>query len=158
MRHLNVNAVCFCIALTFMAVFPRLAYAIETPVYLPHIEPIAKSKISVYFSQNNLKFEDYRFAQIDINGDNFPEFLAQKTSCADQKTFCDYMILAEDGKTVISLLSISAKNLAISDTKTNGIHDILAIQSKKNDYEYLRYVWSPADMTFLLAEPQIEGQ
>lgn len=114
-------------------------------------------KVSAFLSNQNKGIDDFNFAKTDLNGDQVDEYLLRSRDC-DTANFCRYYILALMGGKAQPLLSIDAKDVKISGTKTNGVHDILAIRSKKNDYKYLRYIWSPADMSFMPAEQFIEGQ
>lgn len=145
---------------TVLGLLPQLqsANAIEKPIYRDSLATSAKTLILHYLSENNFSEKDYEFAEIDLNGDNYPEYLVKTSKCTENHGFCQYLVLAEKKENIISLLFLEAKDVTISDTKTNGIHDILAIQSKKNDYKYERYVWSSVEMIFKPDKPQIEGQ
>lgn len=145
-----------CVALTILPT--RAVVAIEQPVYKDSPASTAKLLISTYLSNKNLSADDYKYAEIDLNDDNYPEYLLKTLKCDKDKGFCYYMVFAEMKGKIIQLLSLEAKDVTISDTKTNGIHDILAIRSKKNDYKYERYVWSSVEMIFKPDKPQIEGQ
>lgn len=144
--------------LTVLFCSVKSANAFDTPIYRDRLEASALLKISNYLSEQNQSKDKFKYAEIDLNDDSFPEYLLKTTRCSATDGFCTFAILAEKKGEITPLLNLKAKDVTISDTKTNGIHDILAIQSKKNDYKYLRYVWSPVDMIFKPADRQIEGQ
>lgn len=132
---------------------PHTACAMAEPSFTKNISPITKIQLEDYLKRHGkTPIEQFFVAEIDLNEDGIPELITKKLPCDKKTKFCDYSILAKKDKTLINLLSISAKNIAVSDTKSDGIHDILAIRSEKNDYKYERYKWSPEDMTFIQSE------
>lgn len=149
----------FCVCAVFIVCLqqPGSALAIEINSFSETPPPSMRLKVSAFLSNQNKGIDDFNFAKTDLNGDQVDEYLLRSRDC-DTANFCRYYILALMGGKAQPLLSIDAKDVKISGTKTNGVHDILAIRSKKNDYKYLRYIWSPADMSFMPAEQFIEGQ
>lgn len=114
----------------------------ETPT------PTAQVLLNNFLKNTKKSTEDFTYSEHDINNDGFPEFFLKSKKCDVSSLYCKFYILAKKGTEIILLLELQAKKIAISDTKTNGIHDILAIRDKKNDYKYEQFIWSPIDMAF----------
>lgn len=146
----------FATALVYVA-FSHPALAIEIHTFKETPPSSILIETSAFLANQNKEISGFRFAQIDLNNDQVDEYLLRSKEC-DDAGFCGYYVLAAMNGKMLPLLMIDAKDVKISDTKTNGVHDILAIRSKKNDYKYLRYIWSPADMIYMPAEQFIEGQ
>lgn len=107
-----------------------------------------------HFARNHLasEIEEYDIARIDLNDDFYDEFMLKKKNCKLDlvpRQFCTFIILGEKEEKLVQISVFHAKKIQISGKKHAGIYDILAFQSKKNDYEYERYIWSPDVKTYV---------
>lgn len=133
-------------------------FAAQELIFTEKLKPTAKVSLTDFLNENNLGLENQLYAEHDINNDGYPEFFIKSKHCEKDTNLCEHYILAKSKDKNILLLNLKAKKIAISDTKTNGIHDILAIRDKKNDYRYERFIWSPSDKQFKPAMADIEGK
>ncbi len=132
---------------------PQPAFSHEQVIFDNRIGGATELYLSE-FTKKHLKkpLSDYDIAKIDLNGDFYDEYALKPKNCkldARIKLFCTFILIGEEKEKLIQLFVISAKKIAISTKKHNGIYDILAFDSKKNDYDYGRYIWSPDKKTYI---------
>ena len=96
---------------------------------------------------SNIKKEEYKLARIDLNGDGDDEYLLSPILC---EVTCRHKILAYRKNKLIQIAEITARNIMLGGSYTHGIKDILAFDSEINDYNFVIYIWSPAEKMYIL--------
>ena len=87
----------------------------------------------------------YSVAATDLNGDGVDEwiFRQDREPGCEASANCSFRVLAvSEGKTV-SLGTIFARKVSLSDEKSYGVLRIFAYNNKNDDFDYSRYVWDP---------------
>jgi len=139
--------------LFFGLVLPLYSYAAGPIIFDNRI--IGSTKLSIsHFVRDHLKsdIKKYDIARVDLNDDYYDEFVLKQKNCLldkASKQFCTFVFIGEKEDTLVKISVFNAKKIQVSGKKHAGIYDILAFQSKKNDYEYERYIWSPDDKTYI---------
>ncbi|MDH5721880.1 MAG: hypothetical protein OEY94_00975 [Alphaproteobacteria bacterium] len=139
--------------LFFGMVLPLCSYAATPLVFDNRITGATKLNLS-HFTRAHLQsdIEKYDIARIDLNDDYYDEYILKQKNCVldvPPEQFCTFIIIGEKEEKLVQISVFNAKKIQISGKKHAGIYDILAFQSKKNDYEYERYIWSPDDKTYI---------
>lgn len=112
---------------------------------------VSQSLITEYLKNQNLgDFSSFETAKADLNADNIDEIILRPRECLPQNVKCTFLILAENSQKVTLLGKVSAYKLHLGSTFSYGIQDFLAFKSDNNDYEYVRYVWSPERSEYIL--------
>ncbi len=127
------------------------SYALQPLEYSDDVGATKKLKINTFLKNvYNSSKDAFDIALIDLNSDGVEEYILKRKSCASEKKQCFHMIIAEKDSKLLLLSEISAKNLMIAGTVTNGIKDILAFKKEINDYDFDIYMWSPAQKTYIM--------
>lgn len=94
----------------------------------------------------------YSVAAADLNGDGVDEwiFRQDRESGCEARANCRFYVLALREGEPISLGTISARKISLSDEKSYGVRKIFAYNDKNDDFEYSRYVWDPTTGIYLL--------
>jgi hypothetical protein len=143
-----------CAALTFAA--PASAQVALSFTFIPGL--VDRTALRTYLkSVNKPELSSFDIAGPDLNKDGLREFVLRPKGCTAATMGCTYLILAEKRQKIIALGEITAQKVILSPSFSHGIQDFLAFQSDTNDYEYVRYAWSPSEMRYTLAEPQKTG-
>jgi hypothetical protein len=98
------------------------------------------------------RLEKFDVATPDLNTDGIPEFVLKPKNCPAGPAGCTYVILAENKTSMVLLGEIKARKLLLGNAFTHGIQDFLAFNNDNNDYEYVRYVWSPVDAAYIVEQ------
>ncbi len=153
MQEIMVRKLVIVLTFFLMSLFPLQAYSSEQVIFDNRIFGATKLNLSQFIKDElNSSFDQYDFAKVDLNSDFFDEYILKKKNCSldlEPKQFCYFVIVSEKSDKLIKLSVIYAKKILISGKKHNGIYDILAFQSKKDDYEYERYIWSPEEKAYM---------
>lgn len=94
----------------------------------------------------------YKIAAADLNGDGVDEwiFRQDRESGCETNANCSFHVLALSEGKPVSLGTVYARKISLSDEKTYGVYKIFAYNRKNDDFEYSRYVWDPKTGTYLL--------
>lgn len=129
------------------------AQAVETISFGQKLGLNSRLNIERYLSENkepNIPVPI--IASLDLNEDGIVEFIVRDSGCAEDQTGCPYLILAETDGGIIRLGQIEARKLALGNSYTNGVRDLLALQDPRNDFQYQRYVWEPMQSRYTMAD------
>lgn len=87
----------------------------------------------------------YKIAAADLNGDGVDEwiFRQDRDSGCEATVNCRFHVVALSEGRIVSLGTISARKVSLSDEKTYGVLRIFAYNNKNDDFDYSRYVWDP---------------
>ncbi|GJL84497.1 MAG: hypothetical protein DHS20C02_02720 [Micavibrio sp.] len=116
-----------------------------------------QKSITLFTQQNTAKNpeitpKNIRIAGTDLNEDGINEFIISTQDCPPPKKMCSYLILADKGRSMISLGRIKARYLSLANTYSHGIRDIQAYDNEKNDFDYKLYVWEPASSHYTVKD------
>jgi hypothetical protein len=94
----------------------------------------------------------YSVAATDLNGDGVDEwiFRQDREPGCEASANCIFRVLGLREGQPVSLGTIFARKISLSDEKSYGVRKIFAYNDKNNDFEYSRYVWDPTTGIYLL--------
>ena len=98
------------------------------------------------------RLEKFDISTPDLNRDGITEYVLKPQNCPAGPAGCTYVILAENKASMVLLGEIKARKLLLGNAFTHGIQDFLAFNNDNNDYEYVRYVWSPVDAAYIVEQ------
>ena len=98
------------------------------------------------------RLEKFDISTPDLNRDGITEYVLKPKNCPAGPAGCTYVILAENKASMVLLGEIKARKLLLGSAFTHGIQDFLAFNNDNNDYEYVRYVWSPVDAAYIVEQ------
>ena len=127
------------------------AQALEILDFDKPIPPTAQLLISDFVTANlHMNMENYQAAEMDLNRDSLSEYILRQKKCYGDEKLCTFLILAESRGNIVLLGKFSARNLALGNSYSFGVQDILAFQSNNNDYGYDIFVWDPPTKMYIL--------
>ncbi len=127
---------------------PHNAFAQE---YLKFKEPETRKTAHIIqqlgdnLSQNALA--PYLIATTDLNDDSIDEYLLKSKSCNDN-TACPHTIIAIKNDKPITLLTIDASLIIVSDQQDYGVRRLIISENGTNDFQKSTYQWSPKSFTY----------
>lgn len=135
----------------FGVLISRNAQAIEILDFEKPVPPTAQLLISAFVTANlGMNMENYQTAEMDLNRDGLNEYILRQKKCYGKEKLCTFLILAESRGNIVLLGKFSARNLALANSYTSGVQDILAFQSNNNDYGYDIFIWDPPSKMYIL--------
>ncbi|MBI1300384.1 MAG: hypothetical protein GC137_01875 [Alphaproteobacteria bacterium] len=129
------------------------SYAIEVLSFDHALRPATKFRLQDFLKDSfNTELENYDVAEADLNDDGLSEYILKKRKCGVTNNFCTHLIIGEAKSDMILLSNIRARHIAIADTKTGHVRDILVFKNQINDYEFDIYMWSQNEKMYILNE------
>lgn len=125
------------------------AHALENLIYN---QSLSKSSALLLKKYLNTPPNTSNIAQIDLNDDGLSEFIVKPEQCTLETTSCEFMILAETDREIISLGTIKARNINVSTKTTSGVRNIHAFDNPLNDFDYSLYHWEAARSRYMMEE------
>lgn len=155
---MHIRAIFFltCLGIVAFAAIPH-SRAAEKLIYNQGVGGSSQLNISSYLRGENRAIQHYDIAKADLNDDDLFEFILRERSCVQKKEFCRFDILAETSRGMVSLGTIEARALALSEHRSHGVRDILAYNNALNDYDYGLYVWVSGQSQYILSTDTAEG-
>ena len=137
--------------MTLALLSPKQSYAIEYLNFKKELSPTTEVLLGDFLDNAyNTNTSLYEIARVDLNNDGIDEYVLKRLYCSQEKTLCTHLILAESKDSIVSLLNIRAKTIAIAETRTYNIRDILVFDDSLNDYTSVIYMWSPSKKMYIL--------
>lgn len=148
---MNLGRVLCALLIIFGVFGSGTARAVEILDFEKPVPPTAQVLISGFVTANlNINMENYQVAEADLNRDGMGEYVLRQKKCFGKEKLCTFLILAESRGNIVLLGKFSARSLAVGDSYTSGVQDILAFQSDNNDYGYDIFVWDPPSKMYIL--------
>jgi hypothetical protein len=144
------NKTVFVISIAFGLTLSILSYAAE-PLSFQAISTINRPALQSALKRNNNAdlLKNSSISMADLNGDGIDEIIARPSACKDKKSLCSYSIYGQFEDKLVSLGTITAHRLELSNHEKYGIREIIAYDSVKNFYSYSLYSWQPEKSQFI---------
>ena len=84
----------------------------------------------------------------DLNNDGKNEFILKTARSSCDEGGCTHLIKAQKNAQWITLGTIHAHKIKVSDKTHYGVRDILAYTDAHNDFAPSRYVWNPKTFAY----------
>lgn len=131
--------------MTWILTGPHAAYAAENLRYGDHVPQRIEALLKTHFAENA-----YEAASTDLNNDGIKEYIVRSNACEDVYS---YDIFADKQDRLLTLVKIKkARDLTISDHKTEGVRDIITYKDKSNDYRETQYRWDATRSRYTISD------
>lgn len=126
------------------------ALAIEKLRFNHGLSTISKALIHQHLGHDTA--ENFDIAQADLNGDGLYEFIIKQKTCTAPDKNCDIFVLARRDTTMIELLRVQARHVALDRDYHKGVRSLLAFKDAYNDFKYDVYVWEAKQSRYILSQ------